>query len=51
MNKIMKKLKIEGYETSIIIKPRLNHELKEIKDVQLSLDFGDTSSSNKTNEK
>ncbi|MGE8033765.1 hypothetical protein [Lysinibacillus sp. NPDC093692] len=51
MNKIMKKLKIKGYEKSTIIKPRLNYKLKEIKDVQLSLHFEEINSINIKNEK
>ena len=46
MNKIIKKLKIPGYEKSTVIKPRRNYESKEIKDIQLSLDFGEMKSTN-----
>ena len=46
MNKIIKKLKIPGYETRTIITPRQNYQLKEIKDVQLSLDFREMKSTN-----
>lgn len=46
MDKIIKKLKIPGYETSTVITPRGNYESKEIKDVQLSLDFEEMKSTN-----
>lgn len=39
MNKIKKKLKILGYKTSTIKKPRNNHSLNEIQDIQLSLNL------------
>ncbi len=51
MNKIMKKLKIVGYETSTVIKARKNHSLKEINDIQLSLNFEEIQSTNKDNKK
>lgn len=46
MNKIIKKLKIPGYETSSVIQPRKNHSLMEINDVQLSLNFEEMKSTN-----
>lgn len=46
MNKIIKKLKIPGYEISSVITPRGNYESKEIKDVQMSLDFEEMKSTN-----
>lgn len=46
MKKIITKLKIPGYETSTVITPRANYELKEIKDVQMSLDFEEMKSTN-----
>lgn len=51
MNKIMKKLKIVGYETITIIKFRQNHSSKDIKDIQLALNFEDTQSIKKDNKK
>lgn len=51
MNKIIKKLKIPGYETSSVIKPRMNHSLKEINDVQLTLNFEETQTTNTDQEK
>ncbi|WP_168193886.1 hypothetical protein [Lysinibacillus sp. SGAir0095] len=51
MNKIIKKLKIPGYETSTVIKPRNHHSLKEINDVQLSLNFEDMKTTNTDKEK
>lgn len=44
MNKIIKKLKIPGYETSTVITPRGNYDSKEFKDVQMSLNFGEMKS-------
>ncbi|WP_339196974.1 hypothetical protein MKY27_01030 [Solibacillus sp. FSL R5-0449] len=44
MNKIIKKFKISGYETSTVITPRGNYDSKEIKDVQMSIDFGEMKS-------
>lgn len=51
MNIIIKKLKIPGYETNTVIKPRKNHSLKKINDVQLSLNFEVMKSTNTDEEK
>lgn len=51
MNKIITKLKIPGYETSTVIKPRKNHSLKEINDVQLSINFEEMKSTKTDKEK
>lgn len=40
MNKIMKKLRVPGYETKVIIKPKENdNEAKQMDGFQLSLDI------------
>lgn len=51
MNKIIKELKIPGYETSTVVKPRRNHSFEEIIDVQLSLNFEEMKSTNTDKEK
>lgn len=51
MNKIIKKLKIPGYEINTVIKPRKNYSLKEVNDVQLSLIFEEIKSTNTDKEK
>ncbi len=39
MNKIIKKLRIPGYETKMIIKRKKNETTKQVEGVQLSFDI------------
>jgi len=50
MNKIMKKMKIKGYETNTIIQPRKDRSSKEVVGVQLALDIEEIISTNKNKE-
>lgn len=51
MNKIIKKLKIPGYEINTVIKPRKNYSLEKINNVQLSLSFEEIKPTNSVKEK
>lgn len=46
MNKIIKELRITGYETITIIKPRNSDTNKEGNGIQLSLNIGNLQSTN-----